>query len=283
MPVKIVTDSGSDISPQEAQKLGIALVPVYINFGEKTYRDGVDLNVDEFYDKLSKSSVHPTTAAPSPGDFAIAYKQLSKESNQILSIHITKRHSVLIDSALLGKEIAGQNGCEIEIMDSYGLTIWQGLVVIAAARAAATGCTFQQVIQTARETIDSLRGLALLDTIKYAVKGGRLAGTILKVESLMNVKPLLTIRNGEIKIAGLVRNWPKGIERLQSFMRIIKSNKIGDIAIAYTTPLKDGQNFAEYVAKLSPNIIPTIARMGPTLGVHTGPGTIAVAIVTKTI
>ncbi|HJX03604.1 MAG TPA: DegV family protein, partial [Dehalococcoidia bacterium] len=113
--VKIVTDSCSDISQEEAKKLGISVVAAYVNFGDETYRDGIDLSVDEFYTKLLQSGSHPTTATPSPGDFAAVYNKLCDETDEIVSIHVTKKHSALIESAILGKQMLKKSGCRIEV------------------------------------------------------------------------------------------------------------------------------------------------------------------------
>ncbi|MBM3120416.1 MAG: DegV family EDD domain-containing protein [Chloroflexi bacterium] len=106
MGVRVITDSGSDITQEEAKRLGITVIPVYLRFGDEVYRDGVDINCDEFYHKLATSPIHPSTAAPSPGDFAEAYEQAAQEADEIVSIHITRRHSATYDAALVGKETA---------------------------------------------------------------------------------------------------------------------------------------------------------------------------------
>ena len=131
MTVKIVTDSGSDIEQAEAKKLGITVVPVYVRFGDEIYRDGVDIDSPEFYRKLATSSIHPSTAAPSPGDFAKVYEEAAQETEEIVSIHITSKHSAVCNAALVAKDIAERKGCRIEVVDSKGVTMWQGLVVIA--------------------------------------------------------------------------------------------------------------------------------------------------------
>jgi DegV family protein with EDD domain len=101
--VKIVTDSGSDITQEQAQQIGITAIPVHLRFGDEVYRDGVDIDSDKFYHKLITNPVHPSTAAPSPGDFAKVYEEVARETNQIVSIHITRKHSAVYDAALLGK------------------------------------------------------------------------------------------------------------------------------------------------------------------------------------
>src|SRR4030043_2126974 len=171
MTIKVVTDSCSDITQEEAKKLGITVVPAYVHFGDEVYRDGVDIDSDQFYHKLVTNNIHPSTAAASPGDFAKAYEELAKETNEIVSIHVTSKHSAMYDSALVGREIHGKKGCQIEVIDSRGVTMGQGLVAIAAANAAKAGYNLKQVVNKSLETISQLRALALLDTLKYAVKG----------------------------------------------------------------------------------------------------------------
>ena len=275
MTIQVVTDSCSDITQEEAKKLGITVVPAYLRFGNKVYRDGVDIDHDQFYHKLANSPVHPYTAAPSPGDFAKAYEEIAKETNEIVSIHVTSKHSAVYDSALVGKEMAEKKGFKIEVIDSRGLTMWQGLAAIVASQAAKAGCTLQQVVNKVHETIDQLRALALLDTLRYAVKGGRLGKTIFAIESKLNVKPLITLRDGEVRPAGLTRTRDKGIDRLREF---IAASRIDDLAIVHSTTPEDAKTLADYTRSLFPNITPRIARLGPALGVHGGPGTLVTII-----
>ncbi len=277
MTVKIITDSASDITQEEARKLGITVVPTYVRFGNVTYRDGVDIDIDEFYRRLANTRIHPTTSAPSPGDFVKAYQEAARDADEIISIHITRKHSAVFDAALVGKETVQKQGCRIEVIDSRGVTMWQALVTLAANTAAQAGCGMQQVVERVHQAISRSRGLGLLDTLRYAVKGGRLSNTIFKMESLLNVKPLLTLRDGELKPAGLVRTWEKGLERLREFIRA--KPDIESMAIAHSTLPHEAQKLANYVSSLFPNLMPKIARLGPTLGSHTGPGTILIATI----
>jgi DegV family protein with EDD domain len=278
MTVKIVTDSGSDITQEEARELGITVVPLYLRFGDKVYRDGVDIDAPEFYQKLVSSPVHPSTSSPSPGDFAKVYEEVSQDAEEIVSIHITSKHSTTFNAALLGKELVEGNRCRIEVMDSQGVSMWQGLVAIAAAKVAGAQSSLHQVTERIRETIHRLQALALLDTLAYAVRGGRLGKAISVVESVLSVKPFITLRDGEIHTAGLARTRSKGIERLREFIR--QASPIEDISIVYSTTPDEARTLTESVNQLFPNIVPRIARMGPALGVHAGPGTLA-AIVKK--
>jgi DegV family protein with EDD domain len=275
MVIKIVTDSCSDITQGEAKKLGITVVPAYLHFGNEVYRDGVDIDCERFWEKLTTGSVHPSTASPSPGDFVIVYEELAKETSEIVSVHVTRKHSAMYDSALVAKNIAAEKGLKIEVIDSHGVTMWQGLVAMAAAEAARAGCSLQQVVDTAYNTIRQLRALALLDTLKYVIKGGRVSNTIFTLESKLSIKPLITLVNGEIRPAGLARNRTKGIDRLR---KLVSKKDIEDVAIVYSTSVADAQALADYVRSQFPHIVPRIYRLGPALGTHAGPGALAIIV-----
>ncbi len=276
--VKVVTDSGADITQEEAKRLGITVVPVYVRFGNEVYRDGIDIGYDDFYQRLATDPVHPSTAAPSPGDFAAAYEQVASDTDEIVSIHITGKHSAVYDSALMGKQIAQDKNkrLKVEVVDSKGVTMWQGLVAMAAAKAAEAGASLQQVLAEAQQTIKQLRVLALLDTLKYAIKGGRLGKGFLAVESVLQVKPLLTLRDGQLRPAGIVRTRSKGIERLHEFLRSIR--RAQDIAIVHSTTPNEAQSLAEYARSLFSNLTPRIVRLGSALGVHGGPGALLAVV-----
>jgi DegV family protein with EDD domain len=271
--VKIVTDSCSDIPQEEANQLAITVVPVYLRFGDEVYRDGVDIDSGKFYHKLVTSPVYPSTAAPSPGDFAKVYNEAAKETDEIVSIHVTSKHSAVYDATLLGKEAAEKKGCHVEVIDSKGVTMWQGIVAIAAAKAAAAGYSLNQVVCKVHEATRQMRALALLDTVTYLVKGGRLGkavSAISAIESLLHVKLLLTLRDGELRPAGLVRARSKGIDRLLDFVGL--SLNVEDLAIVYSTTPDDAQTLANQISSRFPSVVPRIVRLGPALGVHAGPG-----------
>jgi len=277
MTVKIVTDSTADLPAQLAKELDIIVVPVYVRFGNTLYRDGVDIGPEEFYQRQFSSSVFPFTTAPSAGEFARTYEQLSSSTNEIVSIHVTRKHSNTYDAALLGMKLAEKTGYHIEVIDSEGVSMWLGLVVLAAARAAKAGYQLHQVVKTVQKTIQQMRALALLDTVKYIVKRGRLVGAFTRIEAVLNVKGLLTLRNGQLRPAGLVRSRRKGIERLSQFVK--SAPYVEELAIVYSTTPEDAEKLADDVAPLLPNVVPIIVRLGPALGVHAGPG--ALIVVTR--
>lgn len=279
MTIRVVTDSCSDITQEEAKRLGIIVVPAYVRFGDEIYRDGVDIDSDEFYHKLATSPFHPSTSAPSPGDFVHAYETASQETDEIISIHVTSKHSAICDAARVAKEIAEKKGYRIEIVDSRGVTMWQGLVAIAAAKAAEAGGNLQQVLTKVQEVIGQLRALAMLDTLAYAVKGGRLGKAVSALESLLNVKPFLTLRDGLLRPVGATRTRSKGLVRLHEFLK--SASRVEDLAIVHSTTPDDAQSLANYARSLFPKIVPRIARLGPVLGVHGGPGALVTILIEK--
>jgi len=275
MPVKVVTDSTSDLSPQVAQELGITVVPVYVRFGEKVYRDGVDISQDEFYQKLAESPVHPSTAAPSPGEFAKVYEEAAQETDEIVSIHLTSKHSATYDSALQGRELAGA-GCRIEVVDSLSVSMGLGLITMAAARLAEAGEGLQGVMDEVRQAIPCIRMLGVFDTLKYIARGGRIGKAKALLGTLLNVKPLLTLRDGEVVPAGLARTRAKGIERLFDFVK--NALNIQELAIVYSTTPDEASSFRERISSIFAKERIHVAKLGPALGVHGGPGTLILAL-----
>ena len=275
MTVKIVTDSTCDLPVQLAQELGITVVPVYLRFGEKVYRDGVDIGYDEFYQKLVESPVHPSTSQPTPADFADVYRKLAKETDEIVSIQVTSKLSGTYNSALQGRELAGAR-CHIEVVDSLSVSMGLGLISVAAARLAEAGESLQVVMEEIRQAIPRIHTLGLFDTLKYLLRSGRLGKAKALLGSMLNVKPLITMRDGELFPAGQVRTRSKGIDRL--FDLVKNALNIQELAIVHSTTPDEAGSLKERIASIFDRKWIHIARLGPALGVHGGPGTLLLAL-----
>jgi DegV family protein with EDD domain len=275
MPVKIVTDSGADLPPQLVKELGITVIPLYVRFGEEVHRDRVDITEDEFYKRLEHDPIHPNTTQPTPQDFADVYQKLTQEADGIVSIHISGALSGTCNSALQGKEMVDKK-CPIEVIDSKVLTMALGLIVVVAATAAKAGQSLGEVVKETKQTLPKLRLLALLDTLEYLQKGGRIGKAKALLGSILNVKPILTLKDGEVVPAGQVRTRAKGIDKLVEFGQSAK--KIQDLAVIHNTTPDEAKNLAERLGSVFDRKKIKIARVGPTLGVHMGPGALIVAI-----
>jgi len=275
MAVKIVTDSSCDLPAEIVQEMGITVVPLYVRFGEEVYREQVDISLDEFYQKLEHGPIHPVTIQPSPQDFATAYQKLTQEADGIASIHISSKLSGTCNSALQGKKLL-EKDFPIEVVDSQIITVGLGLICIAAAKMAKAGESLASVVEEVKQMIPNIRLLALLDTLKYLQKGGRIGKAKALLGSILNVKPMITLKEGEVVPAGQTRSRSKGIERLFSFVE--STSNIEDLAIAYNTTPDEAQALAERLGSILTKEAVRVVRLGTTLGVHMGPGGLAVGI-----
>ena len=275
MVIKIVTDSGADLPTALTEELDVTVVPVYLRFGKEVYRDRVDISEDEFYQRLLKDPVHPNTTQPSPQDFASVYDKLSQEADSIISIHITSKLSGTYNSAVQGKKMVS-NKCHIEVVDSLSLSIGVGLMVILASKMVKSGKNVEQIVDELQKIIPNVHLLILFDTLKYLVKGGRIGKAKGLLGSVLNVKPMLAMKDGELIPSGQVRTRSKGIDRLLGFVNNAKD--IQDLAILHSTTPDEAQALLECTGSVFPKEHTMIARLGPGLGVHGGPGVLAVAL-----
>jgi len=274
MTVKIVTDSTADLPDELVKEMGITVVPIYVRFGEEVLRDRVDISEDEFYQRLTHDPVHPNTTQPTPQDFVEVYQKLSSDADGIVSIHITGKLSGTCNSALMAKDML-ETGCPVEVVDSETLSMALGLIVIAAATAAKAGKSMDEVVEGAKQAIPKMHLLFLLDTLEYLKKGGRIGKAKALLGSILNVKPMLAVKDGELVPAGQVRTRAKGIDKLFEYVK--NAGDIQDLAVVYNTTPDEAQNLAERIGSVFDKEKIRMARVGPGLGVHGGPGAMIVA------
>jgi DegV family protein with EDD domain len=274
MNVKIITDSTSDISHEQAKILGIEVVPGYVRFGKIIYRDGVDISKSWFYQELADSPFHPVTAEATPRDFAKVYSHCANETNEIVSIHISSRISHMYHSAQKGKKMAKVK-CNIEIVDSQFASIGLALVVIVAARVAKAGGNIEDVIQATKIAIAQTNMMGFFDTMKYISRGGRASKHLMELSHILNIKPLLILKNGEIAIEGIARNYTHGVDELCKFVE--EAPEIQDLGIAYSTNHDSAMALKQRLTQVFPKQRIYIEQIGAALGAHSGPDAIFVA------
>jgi len=275
MTVKVVVDSTSDIPAQLAKEWDITIVPTYVVFGGKSYRDRLDISEDEVYTRLDHDSVFPTTSVPSPQDFADVYNKLADETDEIISIHLTSKESGVYNSALLGRELVKKK-CHIEVIDSLTVAMSCGILAIAAAKEAKAGASLEKVAEVVRESIPRMHLLMVLDTLKYVVRGGRVSKGYGLLGSVLRIKPLLTMRDGKLMLAGVARTRAKAIKRLYDFVEGFP--QVSEVAVSYTTSKEEAEALAEQIKANFPDIPLYFTRVGPVLGTHAGPGAMGVAV-----
>ena len=278
MAIKIVTDSTSDLNPDLAKDLDIRVVPVNVHFGQESFRDGVELSTDQFFEKLVSSREVPTTSAPSPGTFLEVYRPLVEAGHQIVSIHISDKVSATLDSA---RQAASQlSSGDIHIIDSMQVSMSLGLQVITAAESVKEGANLEEILEKVETASNQVQILAIFDTLEFLKRGGRVGKARALIGSLLRMKPMLTVREGEVASLGVSRSRAQGVEYL---VNIAKGRApLKKAAVFYSTSNQEAEEVLEQMKPLveSGNII--VSRLGAALGVHSGPGAWGIAIQSDT-
>ncbi len=277
MPVKIVTDSDADVPSRLAKELDITVIPQYVIFGSTSYRSGVDFTDDEFYQKLLNGPVFPTTSQPTLKDFTDVFANLAREADGIISIHVSSKLSGTSRAAEQARK-ESKPGCPFEIIDSQNISIAMGLIVIAAARMAKAGKGLSEIVAATNGMVSRTKLLMLFGTLEYLAKGGRIGKAKSLLGSMLNVKPILSLKDGEIIPVTQVNSRSKGTAKLLDFVSNTKD--IEEVGICYTTLRDEANDIASRVSAISKaNII--ITQVGPGLGAHGGPGGMGIALMAK--
>jgi DegV family protein with EDD domain len=276
MKTKILTDSTSDLPAEVVRELGITVVPALVQFGDRVYRDGVDLSTEEFYRKLQINSVLPRTSAPSPGTFREIYSQLAQEAEAIVSIHVSAKMSVTCDAARVGST---DLKCPISIVDSQTASMACGLLVILAARAAREGASFSDIDALVRAAVPRTVTFGVFGTLEYLYKGGRIGRAQAFLGSMLKLNPILAIRAGEILPIARVRTRTKAIERLCEILR--DSGVPQEMSVMSTTEPDEAEALAQRLSNLFPPERMYRASIGPSMGTYVGPGAVGVSVIWK--
>ncbi len=275
MTVKIVTDSTSDLTPEIASELGITVVPLYVHFGIKAYRDGIDLTTDDFYRKLAQSKTLPTTAAPAPGTFADVFDRLAEETDEILTIAISSRYSATYKAAVEGKELR-KSKARLEIIDSLWATMGLGLIVISAAKAAKAGASLDEVIDVARSSVRRVDMRMAFDTLEYLRRGGRIGTAQAFPGSILKVNPIITIKDGYTEAVTRTRSRDRAIDYLCDFA--MSFSHIEEMAIEHATTPDEAEMLVERLSSKLPRERIYRAKVSPVVGTHVGPHVLAVSV-----
>lgn len=275
--IKIVTDSTAYLPeslliqyPEIA-----AIIPLYVRFGETSYREGVDLSIEDFYKKLTSSPQLPTTSQPSAGDFQEVYRPLLEQGNSIVSVHISGELSGTIASAVAAKEMLGGT---IEVVDSRFTGMGLGFMVLEAARAIQAGKSMDEVIARIHAVRDGISLIFLVDTLEYLHKGGRIGGAQALLGTLLKIKPLLYLHEGRIEPLEKVRTSRRGVERLIEIVEEMRNEhpqaKL-KMAVHHSAALEQGKELMGIFAdRFHPEEI-YLCELGGVIGTHTGPGLLA--------
>ena len=273
--VAIVTDSVADLPPQVAEELGITVVPLVVRFGTELYRDGLDLDPDQFYGKLKTSRALPATSVPPPAAFADAYNKLSEKTNEIVVVCLTSKLSATYQVALQAVGLLKRR-CRIEVLDSQWAVMAQGFIAIAAARAARSGASLDEVLDVARHTMRRVDMVAAFDTLEYLERGGRIGKAQAFLGSLLKVNPIICMKNGEVHPLARERSRARAIDYVYNF--VANFGNVEGLAVEYATDSDEADKLVQRLHSKYPQVSIYLTRTSPVIGTHTGPGLIVVSV-----
>jgi DegV family protein with EDD domain len=273
MPVRIVTDSASDLPENLCQGLGIEVVPLTIRFGEREYVDRKELSTEAFWRELESSPMLPETAAPSVGAFEETFRALSDGgADGIVCINLSAALSATMQSAqVAAKALEGKT--PIEIIDSKSASMGIGNLVLTAARRARDGASIDEIVQAVEARRDRQKLIATLDTLEYLKKGGRIGGAKAMLGSMLSIKPIIEVREGVVEEGRKVRTRSRALQHIVDTVAADKPEIISVLDAG-------APDLDEFMKMLEPTLSGAdvvVGTIGPVVGVHTGPRVIGVA------
>ena len=275
----VITDSGSDITDDDMERLDIHMVPCRIQFGDRGYLDKVSITTDEFYKKLKSNPHHPTTSQPAPGDFRRQFQFLASHFNDVLVISLTSRASGTFEGAQSAAKRSNAPG-RIHVVDSRNASMGQGQLTVLAAECAAKGLGIDATIAFVESQVPKVRTFALLKDLKYAVRGGRLPQWVKTMADLMRVTPVVCIKpSGSIGLGGCLLGRRNRIGKFAQFIAShVKNGEAVEIGIGQAVCPEDAEKLAlELKQRITSIDELKICGLGTGLGVHGGPGTLIVS------
>ena len=277
--LKILTDQAADLLPEEIERLGITVAPLYIQFPEEEINAG-DITPDDFYDRLERMVPEiPTTAMPAPGEFSTLFKEQAKNGDELCSIHISSGLSGTLEAARSGAELSG---LDIHLVDTRTLSGGQRFQVLAAAYAAKAGWSMDKI----SEKLDQIRAatelIYTLETLEYLERGGRIGRVQALAGSLLGLKPVIKVEkaDGKYSSAGSARTIKRSLQKIVDYLQ----DQFGSedplwISVMHGRFAEKAEELAESVKEQLNVGKLEILRISPVLGVHTGPGIVGIAAI----
>ena len=277
MSIKIVTDSTSDITAGLAHELGVTVVPLTVLFGHESFLDRIDITTDEFYRRLTDENVYPTTTQPAPGIFADVYQKLLKDGDEILVIVLSSKLSGTFRSAVNAVSMVEGKG-RIEVIDSSLTAMSLGLTVISAAKMAAKkDMSVAALSEAVRKKLPYTNTLMAFDTLKFLAKGGRIGKAQGLLGSLLAVKPVLTLKDGEV--APLTRLRSMGAAADYLYNHIANMPRVEALAVEHATTPHEADILVARLGAIYPKENIYRSTISPVLGTYMGPNVLSVSFI----
>ena len=279
--VAILTDSTCCLPPELVEQYDICVVPLEIIYEGKSYRDGIDMTPGEVYKIMRKRQNMPTTSTASAGDFLNAYRRLGQEAESILCITLTSLQSMTFDAASAAREIAKEElrNTAVEAFDSRAVSGALGFIVLEAARVASQGANLGQAVEAARNMMGKVNFLAMLDTLYYLARLGRIARAAAWAGSLLSMKPIVehSPAIGETTPVARPRTKTKAVERMLEIMAQRMGESKVHVMVHHADELEEAEKLAAEIKSRFNCLELYLTEFTPVMGVHTGPGLLAIA------
>ena len=282
MSIKIVTDSTSYISQDYIDKYDIKIVSLNVTMNEKSYRE-LDIENDDFYEEVISSKEVPKSSQPILEEVLSTFKDIVKDGDDVVGIFLSSKMSGTYSSAIMIKNMILEDypNAKIEILDSKTNCMQMGFAAVEAARAASEGKDMKEVVHRASHVINNSRFLFTPETLQYLKKGGRIGGAAALIGNVLQIKPILTVVDGETAVFKKVRTKKKALEEIaKAVLNDIEDRGLGDIVVHHINCEEEGRKLAQVLEmKLKRTV--KIQSIGPVIGLHVGPGSIGIAYYTK--
>jgi DegV family protein with EDD domain len=277
--VAVIADSIACLTRELVAQYGIRIVPISIYFGDKTYKDWVDITPDEAYELFLKDPDSFRTSGSNPLEWMEACRAASRETDSIVCITLSSKLSVTYNSVLdVKKRLKAEiPGLSVEIVDSQTATASEGFVVLAAARAAEEGKSLAEVVKAAEEMREKVVLVAFLDTIRHVYRTGRIPKIAALAGSVLNIRPVLTVTGGVVRFMGVVRSRERGIMRMLKTMREKVGKNPVHVAVMHAFAQKEGEKLKERVGAEFNCAELWLTGFSPVMGYATGTGTLGLA------
>jgi len=277
--VAILADSIACLTPEMVRQYRLQVIPINIHFNGRIYRDGVDLSSMEAYRLLEKDPDHFASSPASVGEYIAAYRTASTYADSILCVTISSQLSTLYDMARVAKEEAQKElpQIPIEVLDSNTAACGEGLIVMAAARAAAEGKNLAEVTRVARKVGEKVSVIGIMETVRHAYRTGRIPKITARMGSLFSVKPVFSISDGVVRIAGLARSKEQAVKRALTMMKKKIGTRPVRVAVAHANVPEEGKQLKERICAEFNCVEAWLTDFSPVMGYVTGAGVLAIA------
>jgi len=274
MSVRVVTDSASDLTDEEASALGITIVPLSIRFGEEELIDRIELGADEFYARMAASDGVPGTAAPPPGAFKTAFDNCFEDgANTVVCINLSSGVSATLEAAEVGARELGDR--DIRIIDSRSVTSGLGTMVLTAGRTANNGASAEEVVSVVESLKQRTYVYAALDTLENLKKGGRIGNAQALLGNMLSIKPIIDFSSGVVEEAAKLRTRKKSLVWLRDKLAE-HGDRVENLSVMHAQA-EDIEDFLELLAAVVEPSTIRVGSLGPVVASHAGPGVVGMS------